>query len=158
MRPREPRRWRRVGATIPALLAGLALPHHGGALPARQGGDPSLPRVTLLYQNFPNPFPTPASTATCVWFDLHQPSRVRLTIHDIRGTTLRTLVPSPEVGESMPAGRHGRGTSAAPPGCDWRFTWDGTADGGRVLPPGVYLMRLRAGAHESFKRIVFRGR
>ncbi len=26
--------------------------------------------ITLLYQNFPNPFPAPSSATTCIWFDL----------------------------------------------------------------------------------------
>lgn len=126
--------------------------------PTPQSGSTNPPAVTLLHQNFPNPFPTAGSPATCFWFDLHRPGRVRLTIHDVRGTVLRTIVPSAVVDEQMEAGRHGRGAAASPPGCDPRFTWDGTADDGRTLPPGVYLVRLRAGEHESFKRMLFRGR
>jgi hypothetical protein len=115
------------------------------------------PLVTLLYQNFPNPFPTPSSGTTCVWFDLQVTSHVRLDIFDLRGNHVRTLFPrSPATGD-LPAGRYGRGVGGLS-GCDPTFAWDGTAEGGRVVPGGVYLIRLRTPLAESFKKIVFLGR
>lgn len=119
---------------------------------------PTVPRLTLLYQNFPNPFPTPLASETCFWFDLHRTSRVRLTIHGIRGNLVRTIVPSAQLTGDLAAGRYGRGAPGAAPACDPRFAWDGRGDDGRVVPPGVYLVRLRTDSHESFKKILFRGR
>ena len=119
---------------------------------------PTVPRLTLLYQNFPNPFPTSLASETCLWFDLHRTSRVGLTIHGIRGNLVRTIVPSVQLTGDLAAGRYGRGAPGSASACDPRFAWDGRADDGRVVPPGVYLVRLRTDSHESFKRILFRGR
>jgi hypothetical protein len=120
--------------------------------------DPGIPPVTLLYQNFPNPFPSSTSTTTCIWFDLEADSRVELTIHDVRGNLVKRLVPSAAVPAALPAGRYGRGTEGSNSGCDPRFTWDGRSETGDVVPTGVYLVRLRANVKESLKTALFRGR
>lgn len=116
------------------------------------------PVATLLYQNFPNPFPAPSSATTCIWFDLRTPSDVRLTVHDLRGNLVRTLVPSQLVGAQLPAGRYGRLRELDARGCDPRFAWDGTADDGRTVPAGIYLVRLKTDLVESRKKMLFRGR
>jgi subtilisin family serine protease len=119
--------------------------------------DASAPPATLLYQNFPNPFPTPTRAATCVWFDLASPSAVLLEILDLRGGVVRRLLPSLDFPGVLPAGRYGRGAAGAGL-CDPQFGWDGRADDGRWLPAGVYLYKLKAGGVIQFKRIVYRGR
>ena len=120
--------------------------------------EPGAPTVTLLYQNFPNPFPTPASAGTCVWFDLHRATRVTVTVHDIRGGLVRSLVPSTTVSGAFLPGRYGRGGVGSNTGCDVRFSWDGRADDGSTAPTGVYLIRLKTDYSVSFKRALFRGR
>jgi len=118
--------------------------------------DPTAPPATLLYQNFPNPFPGPGGAPTCLWFDLAGPTSVELDILDLRGRLVRRLLPAPQMSGTLAAGRYGRG----PPGtatCDPSLTWDGRAEDGRTVPAGVYLARLRAGAAVQFKRLVFRG-
>lgn len=119
--------------------------------------DASAPPATLLYQNFPNPFPTTTRAATCIWFDLASPSAVLLEILDLRGGVVRRLLPSPSSPTVLPAGRYGRGTAGAGL-CDPQYGWDGRADDGRWLPAGVYLYKLKAGGVIQFKRIVYRGR
>jgi hypothetical protein len=116
------------------------------------------PLTTLLYQNFPNPFPAVSSPTTCIWFDLRAPSDVRLMIHDLRGNPVRTMVPGPLLAGTLPAGRYGRLRELDATGCDPRLAWDGSADDGRIVAPGIYLVRLRAGSYESIRKIVFRGR
>jgi hypothetical protein len=120
--------------------------------------DPGRPVATLLYQNFPNPFPRGATTSTCVWFDLRDPATVRLEIFDIRANLVRRLVPSPTVAAVLPAGRYGRAVDSGTGGCDPRFAWDGTADDGRLVAPGVYMLRLTANGRTLTKKILFRGR
>jgi len=122
--------------------------------------DDSAPLVTLLYQNFPNPFPNRdlAREATCVWFDLATPGRVRLDILDVRGHIVRELVPGPQIAEDLPAGRYGRPGTGGEGSCDPRTEWDGTATDGRLLPQGIYIVRLVTPDGTFTKRIVFMGR
>jgi serine protease AprX len=119
--------------------------------------DASAPPATLLYHNFPNPFPTPTRDVTCIWFDLALPAAVSLEILDLRGGIVRRLLPSSDFPEVLPAGRYGRGAAGGGL-CDLRLAWDGRADDGRALPAGVYLYKLKAGSVIQFKRIVYRGR
>lgn len=128
----------------------------------RSGGtflvlDPTLPAATLLYQNFPNPFPAAGRDSTCIWFDLAASSRTELVILDLRGSPVRHLIPGEGFPEVLDAGRYGR-SPAGGPTCDVRLTWDGRADDGRLVPSGVYLYKLQAGGVVQFKRIVFIGK
>lgn len=120
--------------------------------------DPSTPPATLLYQNFPNPFPGAGRDSTCLWFDLASASLVELEVLDLRGALIRRFIPGPDFPAILTAGRYGRGVVSGGGVCDPRLMWDGRTADGRVLPAGVYLYRLRAGGTVQFKRIVFRGR
>lgn len=122
--------------------------------------DPPLPTTTLLFQNFPNPFPSPTASTTCFWFDVGEPgATVSLDVLDLRGTVVRTIVPAADGITRFAPGRYGRGVPGATSNCDGNFTWDGTANDGRVVAPGVYLARFIAdGGRPTFRRIVFRGR
>jgi len=119
--------------------------------------DGALPRSNLLYQNFPNPFPTQGRDATCLWFDLATTTLVELSILDLRGNPVRRFVPGPDFPALLTAGRYGRGQAGGPL-CDARLMWDGRADDGHLLPAGVYLAKLKARGMVNFKRIVFRGK
>jgi hypothetical protein len=119
--------------------------------------DENVPRTTLLYQTFPNPFPSPLRSFACIWFDLAERSSVAIEILDIRSNRVRRLFPTP--GGAVPVlepGRYGRAVTSAG-GCTTEFTWDGTDDLGRKVIPGVYIVRLRAGGREFTRRMVFRG-
>lgn len=140
---------RRAAAVMTAAIAALA------ATPVRAQQD--TPGITLLYQNFPNPFPSGISPTTCLWFDLRVESAVTLGIYDLRGRLVRTLVPSALVTGVLPAGRYGRQSPGANAGCDPAFAWDGRGSDGNRVPPGVYLARLRAEGRWQSRKIVFRG-
>lgn len=122
--------------------------------------DPPLPTGTLLYQNFPNPFPSPSGFATCFWFDVGEPgATIRLDIRNLRGQFVRTIIPGPDGVERFAPGRYGRGAPGAGSSCDNRFTWDGTAADGRTVDAGVYLALFTAnGGAPTVRRILFRGR
>jgi hypothetical protein len=122
--------------------------------------DPPLPTTTLLYQNFPNPFPSAASFATCFWFDVGEDgTRISLDVLDLRGNLVKRIVPGTDGMETFQAGRYGRGAPGTSSNCDNRFVWDGTAADSRTVAPGVFLARFRANnGAPTVRRIVFRGR
>jgi hypothetical protein len=71
--------------------------------------------------------PNPFNPRTTIRFELPAARQARLTIHDLRGRVVATLVDG-----FAPSGRH-------------EVTWTGRDDGCRDLPSGVYLSRLEAG-------------
>jgi len=119
--------------------------------------DLGMPTATLLYQNFPNPFPAAGRDSTCLWFDLALAGNVQLDILDLRGNRVRHFVPGPDFPGVLAPGRYGRGSGAGGI-CDPRLMWDGRTDNGHPLPAGVYLAKLKAPGLLVFKRIVFRGK
>ncbi len=129
--------------------------HSQGSFLVVDGG---MPTSTLLYQNFPNPFPAAGRDSTCLWFDLAITGMVELDILDLRGNRVRRFAPSPDFPAPLPAGRYGRGQAGGGAICDPRLMWDGRADDGHPLPAGVYLAKLKAPGLLVFKRIVFRGK
>ncbi len=72
----------------------------------------------MLYQNFPNPF----ATSTTIKFQLLQPERAALTVLDILGNRVATLVEG-----DLPAGEHS------------------VVFSGAQVPAGMYVYRLVAG-------------
>jgi serine protease AprX len=147
-----PYRWR----VISHLGADTAITESQGAFVVANG---SVPSVTLLFQNFPNPFPNLAigEATTCFWFDLAHSGDVRLQILDLRGHLVRTLIPGDAFTEPLPAGRYGRPGGAAGGRCDPSLQWDGRAEDGRVVLRGIYLAKLVTPDGVFFKRIVYLG-
>ena len=92
------------------------------------------PASFLLEQNFPNPFHTETSITFTV--PLQQTTTVRLTIYNLLGQEVRTLV-----NEHLAAGEH-------------RRLWDGRDAKGRLVQSGVYFYKLEAGQTVAFKRLV----
>ncbi len=122
--------------------------------------DPPLPTTTIFYQNFPNPFPSDASFSTCFWFDIGEPGgRVQIDVLDARGNFVRSVMGGTDPTTTFPPGRYGRGAPGAGSNCDNRFVWDGTGSDGRIVAPGVYLIRFRVGAEPPiFRKALFRPR
>ncbi len=81
----------------------------------------SAPLVFELAPNHPNPF----NPMTTLRFSVRKAGPVRLTIHDLRGRRVRTLID-----EAQAAGWHA-------------VNWNGTDDRGRQAPSGVYVSRLQ---------------
>jgi len=116
------------------------------------------PPATILYQNFPNPFPSPelGSHVTRIWFDLAEGSSVELAVFDIRGRLVRSLIPGPGCPPTeFQPGVYGREAGDTGDPCQ-AFFWDGRDDQDRLVPAGVYLLRLRAGGVVDVRRMVFR--
>lgn len=82
--------------------------------------------------------PNPFTRATTIHFAAPSRGRVRLTIHDLAGRRVRTLLDGAAAGDAGGAVR-----------------WDGRDETGRALPAGVYFCRLAAGGAQAAKRIVY---
>jgi hypothetical protein len=85
-----------------------------------------------LYQNHPNPF----NPATMISFSLPTARDVRLTIVDVRGRIVRTLVD-----RSLGAGRH-------------HVEWEGRDGRGTPVSSGIYFYRLDAGGETITRKMV----
>ena len=81
------------------------------------------PTAFSLADNFPNPF----NPATTIKYALPQAADVELTVYNVIGQPVRTLV-----AEHQSAGRYA-------------VEWDATNDGGHSLSSGMYFYRLQAG-------------
>ena len=87
------------------------------------GVDTDLPRITVLYGNYPNPF----NPKTTIAFALPTDGHVRVRIYDASGRLVRTLVDG-----TFEAGSH-------------EVPWDGKDDRGTDVASGVYFYRMEAG-------------
>jgi len=94
--------------------------------------EPLVPREYVLDQNYPNPF----NPSTIIRFGLPEPGLVRLTLFNILGQRVVTLVD-----ERQEAGYH-------------QIVWDGRDQGGGLCAAGVYFYQLRAGDFVTTKKMV----
>ena len=85
-----------------------------------------------LEQSSPNPFNASAS----IRYSLADPAHVRLTLYDILGHPVRTLVDA----------QRGAGMFVV--------RWDGTDDAGRTVGSGVFVYRLRAGRSIRSRKLI----
>jgi len=92
----------------------------------------STRRRVRLEQNVPNPF----NPRTTLAFSLPVETHARLSVFDVSGRRIATLVDT-----SLPAGRH-------------EFVWDGRDGRGTSVASGVYLYRLEAGPISETRRMV----
>ncbi len=92
----------------------------------------STPRLTTLSEVFPNPF-NPHCT---IRFSLAQSEKVSLSIHDLRGRRVVSLVD-----ERLSAG-------------DFERVWDGHDQQGRASASGIYFMRLQAGERLLSRKMI----
>ena len=83
----------------------------------------TLPTAFSLADNFPNPF----NPTTTIKYALPQAADVELTVYNVVGQPVRTLV-----AEHQSAGRYA-------------VEWDATNDSGHSLSSGMYIYRLQAG-------------
>lgn len=103
-------------------------------------GSPDVPRdghdgQAVFHQNSPNPF----WPATIIRFAVPEGSRshpVRLTVHDIQGRLVRTLVDSEVAG-----GGH-------------ETIWDGTDDNGKQVHPGIFFSVLEVDGRTFSRKMI----
>ena len=91
-----------------------------------------LPKEFSLLQNYPNPF----NPQTEIRYELPEAANVRLTVYNLLGQELSTIVDN-----QQEAGFH-------------RATWFGRNNNGQSLASGVYIYKLTANSHtRSFKQV-----
>jgi hypothetical protein len=98
---------------------------------AALGDLPSRPRIPY---NYPNPFNPATSIVYVVPNPMSCYDDVRLEVFDLQGRLVRRLgvIPAP--------GRY-------------ETSWDGTDDGGRLQPAGIYVTRLLVGPHVAANKM-----
>lgn len=90
------------------------------------------PADFLLRQNYPNPF----NPETLISFSLMQPGWISLSVYNLRGQKVKTLVAAP-----LNAGEHA-------------VRWDGTDDGFKRVVSGVYGVVLQSNAGQQIRKVV----
>jgi len=96
------------------------------------GNENTIPEQFALHQNYPNPF----NPITTLRYDLPEHSYVNVTIYDMLGREIRTLVNT-----TQDAGFKS-------------VIWDATNDYGKPVSAGVYLYQIRAGEFVQTKKMV----
>jgi hypothetical protein len=91
-----------------------------------------LPHRYSLSHNYPNPF-----NPTCtIEYSLAKPCRVEITIYNLLGRKVKTLVSS-----MQPAG-------------PYQVIWDGKNDQGNDVASGVYFYRMKTDEYVDVKKMV----
>ena len=86
----------------------------------------------FLEQNYPNPF----NSDTIIQFTISFNDEVTLSIYDVMGQRINTLV-----NESLNIGTY-------------LVSWDGKTDDGASVPSGVYFYRINAGSYVDVNRML----
>ncbi len=93
---------------------------------------PMFPKSVELQQNYPNPF----NPGTDIQFSIPRPSETTLTVYDIRGRLVNTVMH-----EYLSAG-------------SYTHHWDGRDESGRPVSSGIYMYKLQTSESVTTKRMV----
>ena len=92
----------------------------------------SIPDKFALHQNYPNPF----NPSTNIKFDVAENSHVTITIFNLVGQKVSTLV-----NRSLDSG-------------SYTITWNGLANNANQLASGRYFYEMRTPSYQSIKKLV----
>ena len=109
----------------------IELPASGTALAIEDAI--TIPKEFLVNQNYPNPF----NPTTMISYSLPTASNVELTISDLSGKKIRTLV-----NDNRPAGSS-------------NVQWNGTNDAGQLVSTGVYFYTFSTQNLFETKKMLF---
>jgi len=119
--------------TTPGQIAhDMIEPEFSGMTVALSGAGNALPTSFALAQNYPNPF----NPSTEISYSLPVASQVELSVYNVLGQKVNTLVNS-----EMPAGDH-------------TVTWDGRNSSGGSVSSGVYFYRIQANNYVETKKMM----
>jgi len=104
----------------------------GGTVDVANENKDLISQKFILYDNYPNPF----NPVTTLLYDLPENGHVNITIYDMMGREVKTLV-----NKTQDAGYRS-------------IIWDATNDYGRPVSAGIYLYQIQAGEYISTKKMV----
>ena len=99
----------------------------------------SIDNTSVLLNNYPNPFkPSGAgrSPATTISYQLPEYSKVNLSVYNIKGKKVKTLV-----NEKLDAGTH-------------QVVWNGKDENGKSVTSGIYFYKMNSGKFTSIKKMI----
>ncbi|NQV19382.1 MAG: T9SS type A sorting domain-containing protein, partial [Armatimonadetes bacterium] len=100
--------------------------------PPADVGDTPIPVVTELIGNHPNPF----NPTTTISFSLQNNSNVEISIYNIKGQKVKTLV-----NHKLTAGEHS-------------VVWDGRDDNNQPVGSGVYFYKFKTDNFEKTRKMI----
>lgn len=92
----------------------------------------NIPDRFQLFQNYPNPF----NPHTSIRYDIANKDHVKLTIYDMAGKQIRTLVNEVQTGGER------------------LIVWNGKDDNGQQVSSGIYIYELTAGSQKQSRKMV----
>ncbi|MCK4640437.1 MAG: T9SS type A sorting domain-containing protein, partial [Candidatus Marinimicrobia bacterium] len=92
----------------------------------------TMPKAYALNQNYPNPF----NPTTSIAYSIPENAHVKLTIYNMLGQQIRTLVDNRQTAHS------------------YRATWDATDSFGNSVPSGIYFYTIEANNYFATKKMV----
>jgi hypothetical protein len=95
-------------------------------------GDDSPVAVTELRGNYPNPF----NPVTTISFSLKHSEKVELTVYNVRGQKVKSLL-----NENLPAGSH-------------KVEWNGTDSSDKRVSSGIYFYRMESESYTANKKMI----
>ncbi len=126
-----------VAALLPTIdtVWTFTVDDDGDGLPDSWGGTAAPPLAGTL--RLRSPHPNPFNPQTRISFDLPdgEPSRVTLSVYNLRGERVAVLVDG-----TLPAGRHD-------------VSWRGTSNDGRLLAAGTYVCQLKHGGRVATRTL-----
>ena len=93
---------------------------------------PTAPQIFVLEQNYPNPF----NPSTIIAYGLPKADHVKITVYDIMGKEVRTLV-----NERQNGGRY-------------KIKWNGKDNSGLNVSSGMYIYKIDAGTFQMAKKMI----
>ena len=93
----------------------------------------AAPKEFRLYPNYPNPF----NPFTTISYDLPDDGLVELTVYNMRGEKITTLMQGNQEAGS------------------YRLNWDGTSQSGEMVSSGIYFLRIASGSYSKTSKMVF---
>ena len=85
-----------------------------------------------LNQNYPNPF----NPTTAISYQIPENAHVKLTVYNMLGQEIRTLVDNQQIARS------------------YKATWDATDNFGNSVPSGIYFYSINAGDFSATKKMI----